>query len=417
MSSQFAPSNPISPNIVPSVLPPVDVGDRTFPDEAPAKPLRVMFLITSLYVGGAETLLVNMMRQFDRRRIVPLVGCLKEPGPLGMEIAADFRSFSNLIGHKFDVAVLGRLKRLMQQEQIDAVVTVGAGDKMFWGRLAARRARVPVIVSALHSTGWPDGISRLNRLLTPITDAFIAVAAPHRDHLIHVERFPESKVHMIPNGIDCRRFVFDPGRRAAWRQQLDIPADSPVVGIVAALRPEKNHELFLRVAERVSGSIARTHFLIVGDGPRRQALEQMAAGLNCCQHIHFVGNSTDIPGALSAMDVFSLTSHNEANPVSILEAMSASRAVVAPQVGSIDESVVHGKTGLLARAGDERQFAAQWAQLLEDADLRADFGSAGRRHVQQHGSLAAMTRGYTSLIEQLFREKTSPRAGVSRGTP
>ncbi len=95
MSSQFAPSNPISPNIAPSVLPLVDVDDRAFPDEAPAKPLRVMFLITSLYVGGAETLLVNMMRQFDRRRIVPLVGCLKEPGPLGMEIAADFRSFSN----------------------------------------------------------------------------------------------------------------------------------------------------------------------------------------------------------------------------------------------------------------------------------------------------------------------------------
>ena len=95
----------------------------------------------------------------------------------------------------------------MIERQIDAVVTVGAGDKMFWGRLAAYFARVPVIASALHSTGWPDGIGRLNRWLTPITDAFIAVADTHGQFLIDQERLPPEKVFVIPNGVDTSRFV------------------------------------------------------------------------------------------------------------------------------------------------------------------------------------------------------------------
>ena len=142
----------------------------------PTRALRTMFIITSMPVGGAETLLVNMVRRFDRSRIVPMIGCLKEKGVLGEELSSEIPVYENLIYHKYDVAVAARLRKLFKEEKLDAVITVGAGDKMFWGRLAARYARLPVILSALHSTGWPDGVGRLNRLLTGITDGFIACA-------------------------------------------------------------------------------------------------------------------------------------------------------------------------------------------------------------------------------------------------
>ena len=77
---------------------------------------------------------------------------------------------------------------------------------MFWGRLAARMAGVPVIASALHSTGWPDVVGRLNHWLTPLTDAFIACAPAHGQYLIEHERFPAERVHVIPNGVDVERF-------------------------------------------------------------------------------------------------------------------------------------------------------------------------------------------------------------------
>ena len=155
-------------------------------------PLRVMFLLTSMPMGGAETLLVNLIRRMDRERFSPLLCCLKESGPLGEMLADEIPVFHDVIHGKYDWGVVRRLARLFVEQRIDAIVTVGAGDKMFWGRLAAHRARVPVVLCALHSTGWPDSIGRLNRLglLTRWTDAFIGVAAAHGRHLRDQERFP-----------------------------------------------------------------------------------------------------------------------------------------------------------------------------------------------------------------------------------
>ena len=240
------------------------------------RPLRVMFLTTSLYTGGAETLLLNLLRRLDRQRFSPELCCLKEAGDLGEELANEMPVQAHLLHHKFDVRVFGRLTRLLRERQIDAVVTVGAGDKMFWGRLAARRAKVPVVISALHSTGWPDGINWLNRRLTPLTDAFVAVARPHARHLVEVENLPAKRVCIIPNGVDTEKYcpqLHVESSCGTLRREIGIPRSAPLVGIVAVLRPEKNHEMFLRVAARVRREVPEAQFLIIGDGPRRAELE------------------------------------------------------------------------------------------------------------------------------------------------
>ena len=105
-----------------------------------SKPLRVLFLLTSMPVGGAETLLVNLVRRLDRQRFAPEIVCLKEPGPLGEMLAAEMPVHSSLLACKYDLRILPRLMKLMRRPQADAVVTVGAGDKMFWGRIAAHLA-------------------------------------------------------------------------------------------------------------------------------------------------------------------------------------------------------------------------------------------------------------------------------------
>jgi glycosyltransferase involved in cell wall biosynthesis len=368
-----------------------------------------MFLLTSMPVGGAETLLVNLVRRFDRNRIEPVIGCLKQKDVLGEELESEIPIFENLIHHKYDFAVAGRLRRLFKKENIDAVVTVGAGDKMFWGRLGARRARVPVILSALHSTGWPDGVGRLNRMLTGITDGFIAVARQHAEYQVQQERFPEEKVFLIPNGIDTDRFSFETDSRRSWRDSLQIGAETPVVGIVAALRPEKNHDLFLRAAKLTSTSIPTAEFVIAGDGPERNRLERLADTLALKSKTHFIGSTADIPGVLSMIDVFALTSHNEASPVSIMEALSCGRPVVATDVGSIDESVIEGETGSLVLPGDSEAMSARWCELLADKSTRDRLGQAGRAHIVANSSLQSMTDGYTHLIETTFAVKTKSK--------
>lgn len=368
----------------------------------PGRPLRCMFIITSMPVGGAETLLVNLMRRMDRRLVRPEVACLKTPGPLGEQIQNEFPLHSGLIGSKWDVRILFRLIRLLRRRQIDAVITVGAGDKMFWGRLAAHLAGVPVIASALHSTGWPDGVGKLNRYLTPITDAFIAVADSHGEFLKDFERFPSGKVHVIRNGVDCQRFVPNPDSRQSIRRELGLKSDTPLVGIVAALRPEKNHTMLLEVAEKIRQRIPETQWLIVGDGPERAGLETLAASLGISDHVRFLGTRGDTERVLAALDLFVLSSLNEASPVSILEALACGVPVVATDVGSVKESIVEGQTGRLVPSGDVAAMAEAVESLLSSPETRHRMGQTGQELVRNTGSLESMVQGYQDLVTVLY---------------
>ena len=377
---------------------------KRFPALDDRGPLRVMFLITSMPVGGAETLLVNLIRRLDRDRIIPELCCLKELGPLGEVMQEEVPTHAGLLKSKHDVRVLPRLIRLFRERRIDAIVTVGAGDKMFWGRLAAKLAGVPVAISALHSTGWPDYIGRLNRMLTPWTSAFVGVAAEHGKYLVETERFPANKVHVIPNGVDVGRFSPRP-LSEELRQEIGLNPSGPVVGIVAALRPEKNHELFLNAAAKLIKSIPESQFLIVGDGPRRSALEELTQQLELESAVKFVGNRKDIPALLTLCDVFALTSHMEANPVSILEAMSTGKPVVSTDVGSVAESVQNGKTGFVVPPSDLEQLTDRLLYLLQHPHEARTLGAAGRERVVQNWSLERMVHGYEDLIEQLYRQR------------
>jgi glycosyltransferase involved in cell wall biosynthesis len=379
------------------------------------RPLRVMFITTSLEVGGAEMLLLNLVRRIDRQRFAPELCCLKSLGELGERLAGEIPVFHDLLRSKYDVRVLGRLTRLLTERQIDAVVTVGAGDKMFWGRLAAWRAGTPVVVSALHSTGWPDKITFLNRRLTPLNDAFIAVAGRHAQYLVRHENLPAGRMVVIPNGVDTDEFRPQP-RDAAVCDELGIPLAAPIVGIVAVLRPEKNHELFLDMAARVVRDVPETQFLVIGDGPRRRELENRAAALQLNApgqtRVRFLGRRADVPQLLSLLDVFTLTSQMEANPVSILEAAASGKPVVSTAVGSIPEIVLEGQTGFLVEPGDAHTLSKRVVELLTNLGCAQRLGAAARQHVVQNWSIDRMVAGYEQLIERLVAAKVG---GSQRG--
>ena len=368
-------------------------------------PLRVMFVITCMPVGGAETLLVELIRRMDRERVAPELCCLKYLGPLGEILADEIPAWTGLLAHKYDFAVFGRLRRLLSQRRIDAVVTVGTGgDKMFWGRLAAWFSGVPVICSSLHSTGLPDHVEFPNRLLAPLTDAFVGVAEPHGRYLVEHEGCPAHKVRVIPNGVDIDRF------HPRWpdvelRKALGLPDDAPTVGIVAALRPEKRHDLFLESAALIRKEVPSCRFLIVGDGPERGRLGALAEELGLNGAVHFLGTRGDVPEVLSLVDVVQLTSRMEANPVSILEAMAAEKPVVATRVGSVPETVRDGVTGLLVPPGEAESIAAATVELLTEPHRAGAMGRAGREEVIAHWSVQRMVEGYEDMIAEIYRAK------------
>ena len=376
-------------------------------------PLKISFVITSLPVGGAEVLLANLVHRLDKSLVQPHVLCLKEAGELGEVVAREVPLESRLLRSKYDLRILPRLVSIFRRQQTDAVVTVGAGDKMFWGRLAARIAGVPVICSALHSTGWPDGVGKLNRMLTGITDGFIACANNHAKHMVEREGFPRSKVFMIPNGVDTNRFQPQPEQRSWLRRELGLSADSKLVGIVAALREEKNHVQLVAASHEILREHPNTHFVVVGDGVMRTEIERAIFDQGVSAHFHLLGNRSDTHQILPALDAFVLTSKNEANPVSILEALACGVPVAAPHVGSISETVLHDKTGLLTTPLDPLSTADAVIRLLGNAAWSRQLGLQGRFEVENFWSLDAMVEGYQHLLGLLYNSKAK-RLGLPK---
>ncbi len=216
-------------------------------------------------------------------------------------------------------------------------------------------------------------------------------------------------MRVIPNGVDTERFRPNREARATLRSQLGIPSGAPVCGIVAALRPEKNHALFLQAAVGIRATNPDTRFLIVGDGPQRARLESLSAEFGISDAVAFLGTRGDVAELLSALDVFLLTSHNEANPVSILEALAVGVPVVATRVGSVPTTVIDGQTGFLADPGNAQQVAEYVLRILNTPGLAVTLGANGRANVEQHWSLDRMVNGYEELIEEIYRSKTTVR--------
>ena len=124
---------------------------------------------------------------------------------------------------------------------------------------------------------------------------------------------------------------------------------------------------------------------MIGDGPRRSELEHLAAELGVTDCVHFLGIRADVPQLLGLVDVLLLTSHIEANPVSILEAMACGKPVVATRVGSVSESVLDGETGYLVEPGCMDAIVRRVVELFQNPARAAAFGAAGRQHVVTAG--------------------------------
>lgn len=373
----------------------------------------MLFVNTDLRVGGQESALVEIVRGFDRAKIRPVVACLKEAGELAARVrAAGIPLYSDLLSSKFDVRVLPRLVRIIRREKIRVVCTVGSGDKLFWGRLAGFVARVDGIVATLHKTRSADGrpvVEPLNRLLTPITDAFVAVARGAAEYLIREEGLPRDKVHVIYNGVDLERFSGE--GRATARAELGLAHDAPVAVHVAQLRPEKGHDVLLDAAAIVAAKIPTVRFLLVGDGPLRATIEGRIRELHLERTVTLLGIRHDVPRVLAAADVALLPSHArvETFPNSILEAMASGLPIVASRVGSLDEMVVDRVNGVLLPAGDVRALAQAIEEILLDPEHARAMGRSARERVAEHFTRDRAIRAREELFSSLVRARR-PRA-------
>lgn len=374
---------------------------------SPTQASTVMFLETSLRIGGTEAVLARLIQRLDRNRFRPIVCCLYEPGTLGKQLReTGVPVYHGLAAHRVDLRVGLRLLRLLRQERVDALFIVNQPLTQFWGTWCSLVARVPVRISAIRSTGRINRSSRqrwVNRLTFPWMTRVTALSQTHKAYLMERERVVPEKLEIVPNGVDLSRFPV--GEEAGLlRRAVGLSDGQPVVGIVAMLRPEKAHEVFLRSAACVLEQIPAARFLIVGDGPQRPRLEILAKTLGIDARVQWLGVRLDVPALVSLFDVAVLSSHPVVETVSnaILEYMAAGKPIVATRVGSLPELVEDGRTGFLVEPGDWKAMAERVVRLLRDHPLASRMGEAGQDKVRQQFTVERMVQQYEALFERLL---------------
>ena len=384
----------------------------------------ILFLPCNMRIGGAERQLVDLATGLDRTRYRPLVTCFRETGPFFDELIAagiparflNMRPYYDLRGLKAVLTIAAILRR----ERVDILQTYEFNTKMI-GWAAAFLARTPVVVSAEHATGEIGDTPAKNRLLRVaqrLCDRFIYVADAQRRFYENQRGLAPHRSRVIYNGIDPRRF--DPRQVTPLpRAELGLPEDARIVGITAVLRPEKAHEVLLEAIAIVARRVPDVHLLLLGDGPERPRLSELATRLGIAERVHFTGYRTDVARVVSLFDLCVLCSDPvvETFPLSLLEAMCLGKPVVATAVSGVPEIVEEGRTGHLVAPRDATALADRIAALLTDPERRARYGAAGRQRILENFTTAIMCRNYDEFYTRLAEDAKPPPAYLNACLP
>src|SRR3954463_8142782 len=220
-------------------------------------------------------------------------------------------------------------------------------------------------------------------LYTKATARIVTTGEALKRELVSRNGYTESRIESVPTGVDAARFA--PGDRAAARQKLGLPVGAMLIGIVATLRSWKGHRYLVEALPENSTLV------IVGDGPQREALEQLVAKRNLSGRVRFAGHQTDVVPWLQALDIFALPSYaNEGVPQALIQAMLTGLACVTTHAGSIAELAIDGKTALVVPTQDVNALRSSIEKLISNSNLRRELGNAARRHCEENFSYERM---------------------------
>ena len=265
--------------------------------------------------------------------------------------------------------------------------------------LAESGHRRPYVVSTVHSSRIRSADDReLIRQLTPSMDQLIAVSKSI-ERKIADEHRTGAPVRLIYNGVDLQRYD-NQEACCTLPEEYGMEPGSQIVGVVARLEPEKGHQTLIEAWPHVLRRVPSAYLLIVGEGSRRDFLEQWAAAHKVAHRVIFTGRRDDIPAVTAALDVAVLPSWREAQGLSILEAMALSRPVVASDVGGIPEMVEDGVTGLLVEHDNPVALAAAIVRLLTDHAFADTMARAGHDLVHDRFCIELMVKS----IEEIYDE-------------
>jgi glycosyltransferase involved in cell wall biosynthesis len=278
----------------------------------------------------------------------------------------------------------------------------------FHGRLAARLAGVPVVVSTLHNNDswanyWLPG--HLYGATARWADRLIAVSSEVKTYHQNKTGVSPEKMLVIENGVDVSAFADREAEAKNIRNEFGIASEAPLLGIIGRLKPQKDLPTFLLAAKEILCEQPDVRFLVVGDGPLRVELEEQAEKLGLFPALIFTGMRKDIPAILASLNILVISSLWEGLPVILLEGMAAARPAVSTAVDGILGVAIQNETAILTAPGVPSELAQACLKLIRNPQLAQRMGRAGYERAVSQYSLSAMIDHISALYVELLLAK------------
>jgi glycosyltransferase involved in cell wall biosynthesis len=381
--------------------------------------LRITHIITGLYTGGAEIMLLRLLEHTDRTQFEPEVIALTGAGPVAEKIRAlgvPVRIMGMRRGIP-DPAGMLRLANILRRSRPDVVQTWLYHADLIGG-LAARLEGIRAIAWGIHNTDLDPTRSKRTTIATARFCARLSRTVPRQivcvaesGKAVHAALgYDVSRFVLIPNGFDTERFRPDPSARAAVRAEFGIPTETPLLGLLARFDPQKDHENFVAAAAILAALGSPAHFLLAGGEvtPENRDLTAWIAATGLQERFHLLGPRDDVPRLLAALDVCALSSRfGEAFPLVIGEAMACGVPCAATDVG--DSRVLIGDTGRIVPPADPEALARACHELLTLSHTERDaLSAAARARITANYEIGAIAGKYAALYEALANQASPP---------
>lgn len=353
-------------------------------------PTPVAVFLTAFEPGGTERQMTELIRRLDPALFTVHAACFRREGtwlPRVLEQAASVVEFPiRGLARPATFMQMLAFARWCRRERIAVVQTCDLYANIF-GLPGAALAGVPVRIGSRRDLN-PDksnGQIQLQRHAYRAATKVVANCQAARQ-VLEAEGVAPGSIVVIANGVDPAFFAV-PDRARPVR----------TIVTVANLRPEKRHETLLSAAARLVPAHPDLRFKIVGDGPRRQALEEQARALGLDGHVEFLGHRDDVLAVLADADAFVLPSRSEASPNGVIEAMATGLPVVACAVGGLLDLIDNGQTGMLVPADDAPALAASLASLIAHPERASAIGRAARAAIHQRCAFERMVGAFEAV--------------------
>ena len=372
-------------------------------------PRRVLHVIDSFDLGGAQTFLLDLVRHFDSSRFMAEVAAMHGAGVFESAFNEAGIVTHSLSPAKFPPWYFPNFLKLMQRSKFDIL-----HFHLFGANLCAKPLAIAVGHRAIIVHDQCNDASRERNPFLLASDALanrgatriIAVSESVRRYLLDREDLADSKVEMIPNGIDAEMFVpAGKEERRHAKDALGLAEGSFVIGGVGRLVPQKNFSLFLEAAASIAPRYSDVIFVIAGSGPLETALRKQTHRLGISERVRFLGHVADRTLLYHALDALVMPSDFEGTPMTLLEAMASGLPVVASTVDGIAEVCTQGVDALLVSRRDPVGFVSAMERVITQAELREHLARNARGTILARYEIRNIVRRVEAIYDAVLTEQ------------